>query len=129
MTIELHMLALTVVLGFVHVFLAGHFRTRQYGKAWNVSARDDAMPPLNRTAARLARAQANFFETFPFFAVAVLIAHLAGRTGAITLIGVQLYFWARVAYLPLYVFGVPVIRTLVWSVGTLGIALILIALL
>jgi uncharacterized MAPEG superfamily protein len=43
--------------------------------------------------------------------------------------GAQLYFWARVAYLPLYVFGVAFVRTLAWTVATLGIVLILLSLL
>jgi uncharacterized MAPEG superfamily protein len=42
--------------------------------------------------------------------------------------GAQLYFWARVAYVPLYVAGVPLIRSLVWNVGTIGIMLLIVAL-
>ena len=42
--------------------------------------------------------------------------------------GAQLYFWGRVAYLPLYVLGVPLVRSLVWNVATVGIVLILLAL-
>jgi uncharacterized MAPEG superfamily protein len=48
---------------------------------------------------------------------------MRSRTGA------SLYFWARVLYLPLYAFGVPLFRSIVWNVAALGIALLLIALL
>jgi uncharacterized MAPEG superfamily protein len=128
MTIELKMLALSIVLGFAHVLIAVRAVTRQYGSRWNMGPRDEVMPPLNPLAGRLDRARRNFLETFPFFAAAVLIAHVAGRDGLLTALGVQLYFWARLVYLPLYAFGIPRIRTLVWIVAMLGILLILVAL-
>ncbi len=68
-------------------------------------------------------------ETFPFFAAAVLIAHLANRHSSMTVFGAHLYFWARVAYVPLYALGIPGARTLVWAASVLGIVLILLALL
>ena len=125
MTIELTMLALSIVLGFVHVMAAVRAVTRQYGSKWNMGARDEILPPMEPLPGRLTRARDNFLETFPFFAVAVLIAHVAERNGLLTLIGVQLYFWARVAYLPLYALGIPKIRTVAWIIATLGIALVM----
>jgi uncharacterized MAPEG superfamily protein len=128
MTIELKMLALSIVLGFAHVLIAVRAVTRQYGTRWNMGARDNIMPPLEPLPGRLDRARANFLETFPFFAAAVLIAHVAGREGELTALGVQLYFWARLVYLPLYAFGIPKFRTLVWIIAMAGILLILVAL-
>jgi uncharacterized MAPEG superfamily protein len=106
MTIELTMLALSIVLGFVHIVLASHAKSRQYGYRWTASARDEIQAPLAGVAGRLERASTNYLETFPLFAAAVLIAHVAHRDDALTHWGVQLYFWARVVYLPLYAFGV-----------------------
>src|SRR5690606_11799338 len=40
MATELLVLALAAVLLVVHIMLAGHFRTRQYGTEWNMGARD-----------------------------------------------------------------------------------------
>jgi uncharacterized MAPEG superfamily protein len=45
-----------------------------------------------------------------------------------TVWGAQLYFWARVLYVPLYAFGIPLIRSVAWNVAALGIILILLAL-
>ena len=73
------------------------------------------------------RALRNFGETFPFFAAAILAAHLSGRDGSLTLWGAHLYVWARLVYLPLYAFGVPLVRSLVWNVAALGIFLIVAA--
>jgi len=128
MSIELKCLTFALLLGIVHILIAGHAKTKQYGPKWNVSARDAELPPLNPVAARLVRAQANFFETFPIFAVAILIATVADRSGVLTVLGAALYVVARVIYLPLYAFGVPVVRTLVWLVSMLGIGCVLIAL-
>jgi uncharacterized MAPEG superfamily protein len=67
-------------------------------------------------------------DTFPLFAAVVLAAQLTGTHNALTMWGAQLYFWARVAYVPLYAAGVPLIRSLVWNVGTIGIMLLIVAL-
>lgn len=129
MATELVILAWTLVLALVHVFAAGISRTRQYGSRWGMGPRDGEMPPLAPLPGRLQRAQQNFFETFPLFAVAVLIAALTGQLSTQTLVGAHLYFWARLAYLPIYALGVPMVRSLVWGVAFLGLLLILAAIL
>ena len=119
------MLALSVVLGLVHIVVSAIATTHQYGSKWNLSARDAPMPPLEIVAGRLNRALHNFLETFPLFAVAVLIADATNRHGWLAVWGSQIYFYARVLYLPIYAAGLPVIRTVVWSVATLGIVMVL----
>ena len=128
MTPELLMLALSVVLGFVHIIVSDIATTHQYGTKWNLSARDAPMPPLEVIAGRLQRALHNFLETFPLFAAAVLIADATNRHGPMAVWGSQIYFYARVLYLPIYAAGVPVVRTVVWTVATLGIVMVLLAL-
>ena len=80
MPVELRIAALGALLLLVHLFAAVRFKTRQYGTKWNVGARDESLPPLNPVAGRLARAQANFLETFPVAVVALLAAHSRPRT-------------------------------------------------
>jgi uncharacterized MAPEG superfamily protein len=128
MTPELLMLALSVVLGFVHITVSAIATTHQYGIKWNLSARDAPLPPLEVIAGRLQRALHNFLETFPLFAAAVLIADATNRHGWLAVLGSQIYFYARVLYLPIYAAGVPVVRTMVWSVAALGIVMVLFAL-
>ena len=129
MTTELTMLALAVVLGLVQIVLAAQAKTRQNGFQWAAGPRDSPRPPLTGVAGRVERALSNFLETFPLFVAAVLVAHAAGRHDGMTVWGAQLYFWARVAYVPLYAFGITLVRTLAWAVATLGIILILLSLL
>ena len=127
MTIELSLLAWAVVLGLAHAVLTGQFTTLQHGLAYGLSPRDEKKP-LTGIGARVERAFANYMQTFPFFAAAVLIAHVAGRHSWLTVLGAQLYFWARLAYVPLYAFGVPVARTVAFLVALVGIVMLLVAL-
>ncbi|MBT2766408.1 MAPEG family protein [Stenotrophomonas sp. ISL-67] len=125
MSIEIQMLGWAIVLGLLQVMLAAGAVTRERGLAWNASARDGVPPPPGPLAARLQRAQANFLETFPFFAAAVLAVVLTQRQDATTALAVQLYFWARLVYVPLYAAGIPYLRSLVWVASLLGIVLLL----
>jgi len=128
MTIELTLLALSVGLGFVHIVAASHSASFQRGYRWSASTRDEPVEPLHGVAGRLERALRNFLETFPLFAAVVLTAHATGRHNALSKWGAQLYFWGRLAYLPLYAAGIPLVRSLVWDVAAVGILLSLAAL-
>ena len=128
MTVELRMLALSVVLGIVQIVAASHAASLQRGYRWTASPRDGEAEPLRGVAGRLDRALRNFAETFPLFATAVLAAQVSDTHGALTEWGARLYFWARVAYVPLYAAGIPLIRSLVWNVATVGIVLLVAAL-
>lgn len=125
MTPELTILGWTLVLALVQIMLPSLFRTRETGAAYNVSARDGAGPPVGKITGRLQRAQANLFETLPLFAVAVLIIHVTAQESVLTLYGAALYLAARVIYVPLYAFGIPVVRTLVWLVSVAGLLMLL----
>ncbi len=50
---------------------------------------------------------------------------LTGRGDAMTALGAQLYFWARVAYVPLYAAGIAYVRSLVWAASVAGLLLVL----
>ena len=121
MNTQLHILAATIILGMVHVLFAGLLATRIRGLAWNAGNRDGIAQPLDGPAARAERASRNFLETFPFFAASVLAVELVESSNAHALLGSQVYFWARLAYLPIYVIGIPYLRTLVWAMSFWGI--------
>jgi uncharacterized MAPEG superfamily protein len=125
MTTELTVLAWGCVLAIVHIYAAIRAKTRQYGTKWNTGPRDEEQPPLNPVAGRLARAQANYYESFPIMAAAILIVSVADLETRWTAIGVLIWLAARVLYLPLYGFGVPLVRTLAWIVSLAGIVMVL----
>ena len=128
MTIEIQMLAWAIALGVLQLLTAATLSSLQRGAKWAVHARDGVAPPLTGVAARMDRAFGNFVETFPFFAAAVLAVLVSGQSNATSALGAQLYFWARVAYVPLYAAGVPYLRTLVWTVSLIGLVMVLAAL-
>ena len=125
MPVELKILALGALLLFIHIFVATRFKTAQYGRSWNVGARDENLPAANVMTGRSARAQANFAETFPIAIVALLGVVVAGRTSDLTALGGWLWLGARLAYLPIYLSGVRVIRTLIYTISLVGLALVI----
>ena len=125
MTTELWLLIAAMLLGFVQIVLQAQSTNIQRGYRWNAGPRDEVLPPLTGVAGRLNRASRNFFETFPLFAAAVLVAAVANIHNGLTLWGAWLYVLARIVYVPLYAFGVRYVRSLAWNVAALGIFLIL----
>ena len=129
MTPEFIVLAFVLILAIVHIGAAAGARTAEVGLKWNAGARDGDTPPPGKLAGRLLRAQANLFETLPIFAIAVIMAHVAGKDGGpLTLWGTHLYLFGRVIYLPLYALGVAYLRTLVWGVSFAGLVMVIAAL-
>lgn len=123
MTIELYALMAAVVLGLVHITLASFAFKAQVGNRYTVGARDEGLLPTG-IAARLYRANANFLETFPYFAVCVLVVHVVGASGLLSQIGCGLYLAGRILYLPLYAAGLPWVRSFSWNAATLGLVLV-----
>ena len=125
MSIELTVLAWACGFGVVQIFVAAQLATRQYGMAWGVSSRDAAVPPLTPFVGRMKRAQANFLETFPIAAAAILIVECTGLGSRWTETGAILWLGARVIYLPVYAAGITVWRTLLFVTSIVGIGLML----
>jgi uncharacterized MAPEG superfamily protein len=128
MSAEFQALNLSVILGLVQLVLAVCFAIRDRGLSWAFSPRDVSFEPLKGLAGRVDRAFYNFLETFPLFATLVLVANSMGVHNSLTVWGAGLYFWARVAYLPIYMSGIHVLRTLTWGVSVAGMVLFLVAL-
>jgi len=125
MPVEIRIAALGAVLLVVHIVIATQAKNMQYGAKWNIGPRDDAVPTQSPITGRLARAQANFLETFPIAIVALLGVVIANRTSESTALGGWIWLSARVIYVPLYWAGVPVIRTICWGVSIVGLAMVI----
>ena len=95
------------------------FRWR-FGVLYAASARDEELPE-GEVLGRAERALRNFQETWPVFISLTLIAHLALPGDPLVYWGALVWFAARIAYLPLYLWGVFMIRSLVWCVGLVGL--------
>jgi uncharacterized MAPEG superfamily protein len=120
---ELALLVWAVLLAFVQMLLAVSGATLQVGLP-TLAGNREGLAPCTGWAGRAARAHHNMLENLVLFAALVLAAVVAGRTNATTLLGAQLFFWARLAYAVIYVAGIPWLRTALWLVSVVGLALI-----
>jgi uncharacterized MAPEG superfamily protein len=110
---------------------AALFRARSWtasGMQVALGNRDNLAPatPLGGRADRTAK---NTMENFVLFAALALVAQAAGKTSSEVVQGAQIFFWARIAYIPIYYAGIPYVRTAVWVVSIIGLALMVRALL
>jgi uncharacterized MAPEG superfamily protein len=126
-SLEIRLLCWAVVLGLVQLVIATAMATKDRGLAYNLSPRDLPAPPVTTLTGRLLRAFHNFRETFVYFAVAVLVVTALGKANTTSALGAQLYFWARVVYVPVYAAGLKGLRTAVWTVSIVGLVMVLAA--
>jgi uncharacterized MAPEG superfamily protein len=96
MTIELVLLAASVVLGIVHIIIVAHLQSWQRGYWWTASSREYSLVPLTGVAGRAERALKNYLETFPLFAAAILVVTVTNTHSWLTLWGAHFYFWGRI---------------------------------
>ena len=117
------------LLTFLAIMLGAFLRNREWtreGMKAGLSNRDD-LPNATPLGGRAERAAANSIEALVLFVPLALVAQLAGSTEQVML-GATIFFWARVAYLPIYLAGVIDLRSLVWGVGVAGLAMMGVAL-
>lgn len=122
------LLAWSVVLLVAHVLLQGMLATKELGTEWNAGPRDDDKQPASKLAGRAARASSNFRETYPAFVALTAGLLFTGETSGLALIGAIIWFVGRIVYYPLYLAGIPYIRSLVWTGAMAGLGLMFLAL-
>ncbi|QEE45577.1 hypothetical protein FVA81_13590 [Rhizobium sp. WL3] len=122
------LLAWSVVLLVAHVLLQGMLATKELGTEWNAGPRDDNKQPASKVAGRAARASSNFRETYPAFIALAGGLLFTGETSGLGLTGAIVWFVGRIVYYPLYLAGVPYIRSLVWLGSVAGLGLMFLAL-
>src|ERR1700692_908619 len=127
MTRELFWLTLTVILtGLLWVpYILNRCQVRGLGGAMANPSRN-AQPPA-RWATRLVFAHDNAVENLVIFAPLVLILAQIDYSTKWTVYACAVYFWARVAHLIVYTMGLPVFRTLAFTVGFLAQAVLALA--
>jgi len=129
LTTELTLLVYSAILLFVMIVTPLNGKILQPGMFVKLSGNRDDIPESSGWIARAERAYKNMAETFPIFAVLVLAAHSVGVSNDNTVLGAQLYFYGRLAYFPIYVIGIPWIRTGAFGVAVAGMIVILLELL
>ena len=120
---ELTLLVWAIALAFVQALVAVKSAVFQVGLPALAGNREN-LPVFTGWAGRAARAHRNMVENLALFVPLVVVAVVADKTNAMTLLGAQLFFWARLAYAIVYVAGIPWLRTGVWLVSVIGMVLI-----
>ncbi|MCA9521421.1 MAG: MAPEG family protein [Myxococcales bacterium] len=129
MTIDLWMLVATAALQWALIMAVATPNLLLKGLSWGFGNRDeDAEAKLPSWLPRMQRANQNLAENLPIFAVLVLVVHLSGHANATTALGAEIFFGARLLHPVIYVIGIPVVRTLVWTVSIVGMVMIATAL-
>lgn len=120
---EMMLLAWAVVLTFVQMLVAATGATLQVGLPMLAGNREN-LPVFTGWAGRAQRAHRNMLENLVLFAALVLVAVVSQKTNSMTLLGAQLFIWARLGYALVYLAGIPWLRTAVWLVSVIGLLLI-----
>ena len=120
---EIMYLAWSVLLAIVHMLVTVVALVQHSGMAVALGNRAN-LPELPGWGGRAGRANDNMAQNLVLFAAAVLAVVAAGTTNATTLLGAQLFFWARIAYAVCYLGGIPWLRTASWLVSLVGILMI-----
>ncbi|HXU43229.1 MAG TPA: MAPEG family protein [Burkholderiales bacterium] len=125
---ELMLLAWAVILTLAQMLVAATGAASQYGPMPLFGNRE-GLPALMGWAGRAQRAHRNMLENLVLFAALVLVAVVSQKTNGTTLLGAQLFLWARLAYAVIYLAGIPYLRTAAWLVSVIGLVLIFLQLL
>jgi uncharacterized MAPEG superfamily protein len=120
---ELMMLVWAVALAFAQVLVAVMGAMMQVGLP-ALAGNHENFPAITGWAGRARRAHANMLENLVLFAALVLVAVVAGKTNDKTLLGAEIFVWARLAYAVVYCAGIPWVRTLTWFVSVVGMVMI-----
>lgn len=122
MTTELALLFWSLVVYAVYLGTQSIIFRMDYGVDYAATARDEEKPRSVRLG-RAERALRNFLETYPAFIVLALVANFAAPGDGLVYWGAIVWFVARIAYLPVYLAGTFMIRSLAWTVSAIGLGL------
>lgn len=119
-----------IVLYYIGLFTPSLLTVGQAGFAYGIGPRD-MPPPDTQLIGRAKRAHENFKENaIPFFAVAILTLLLSDPAPtAQAMTGAAVWVISRALYIPLYLAGVPWIRSLAYFAGWGGLVMMILSLL
>ena len=105
----------------ISVVLGAAIRNQEWtkeGRDIGLGNRDD-LKEATPMGGRADGAAKNSIEAAVFFVPLALIANAAGLDSEV-MQGAQIAFWARIAYVPVYIAGIKYLRSLIWIGGVVG---------
>ena len=130
MTALLELTVYFTVWTLVTVVVGGAIRNQEWTKDGldvGLGNRDN-LKEATPMGGRAERAAKNSIEAAAFFVPLALVANAAGMDAEVML-GAQIAFWARIAYVPIYIAGIKYLRSLVWIGGAVGYGMMVAAML
>jgi uncharacterized MAPEG superfamily protein len=120
---------LVLALFVVQTLLPGRFREPPADGAKekiveNLGNRDHVRP-LTVVGARASRALENMHEALPVFLALALLNMITGTAASMAITGATIFLIARVLYVGVYMAGIAVVRTLIWVVSWVGLAMMI----
>jgi uncharacterized MAPEG superfamily protein len=122
------MLVYSVALLVVLILIQASAGVLEQGLGAMAGSRDNLNEP-GSFQARTKRIVDNHREGLLIFAPLVIVAALSNISNEMTVLGAQLFFYARVVHAVLYLSGVPWVRPAAWLAGIIGCVMIFLALL
>lgn len=120
---------LVLALFVIQTLLPGRFRepvaAGAQGKLAENLGNRDQMRPLTVTGQRAARALANMQEAMPVFLALALLNMIVGTAAGMAITGATVFLIARAIYVAVYMAGIVVVRTLLWAVSWVGLAMMI----
>jgi uncharacterized MAPEG superfamily protein len=117
---------LVLALYMLQIFLQ---ETSRFGfDLWAIMGNRDKQPELSVIAGRLDRAKNNMQEALPIFLGLALLALIKGGDTSREAHAALVFLIARIVYVPSYVSGVPMLRSIVWLVGVGSLVVMALAL-
>jgi len=112
----------------LNVHLAGLLLLMQVGPVTHSGPRD-SLPEPGHYRARALKAADNFAENLPvFLGLGLMALVVEGADMAQAVLGAQVFVLSRVIYIAVYVAGVPMVRSVVFMAGFIGLAIMALAL-
>ncbi|SIT85447.1 Uncharacterized conserved protein, MAPEG superfamily [Yoonia rosea] len=128
MTPELQYLVYAVILLVVHVLVQATFSDLSKGIGWALGPQDENRDQ-SVVAGRIQRALRNYLETLPAFIALALVLAVTELGNATSALGAAVWFWARVAYVPAYASGIPLVRSVAFFASLAGLVMMILPLL
>lgn len=120
MTFDLAVLVWSTGLFALYVGVQSTLYRVEHGVRFALTARDDE-PDGNKWNQRANKALRNLIETYPVFVVLAVANLLQPAPDPVVSWAGLVYILARIVYLPLYIFGVVGVRSLVWTVSAIAL--------
>ena len=126
MTKTLMIVAELAVINWALIVAASLIKAKAWKPAGLLAAMGNRDKPedCNGFPARTDRAAKNMLENMVLFTALALVATVGGVADPHVELGARIFYWARLAYIPIYMIGIPVARTGVWAISVIGMGMI-----